>query len=97
MAGKQVNSEFWIKLNMLQIFRHFVHVQWNLAFSAYHGNKASITAIKNSSILKTAESKAINIKKIRTTLHTIQLGCTTSPGYNRSFLIPSLFPYALSH
>jgi len=89
MTRKQVSSEFGIKLNMMQIFGHFVHVQQNLAFSAHQGNKASIPAIKNSCILKTAESKAINIKKkIKTTMHTVQLGCTASPSYNRSFLIP---------
>jgi hypothetical protein len=76
----------------MQIFGHFVHVQRNLAFSAHHGNKASIPAIKNSCILKKAESKAINIKKIKITMHTVQLGCTTSPSYNRFFSFPDRFP-----
>jgi hypothetical protein len=73
---------------MMHIFGHFVHVQRNLAFLAHHGNKASIPAIQKSCILKTAENKAINIKKIKTTMQTVQLGCTTSPSYNGSFLIP---------
>jgi hypothetical protein len=79
-------------LNKIEYDANFwtlVHVQQSLVFSAHHKNKASIPAIKNSYILKTAESKATNIKKIKTTLHTIiELGCTTSPSYNRSFLIP---------
>jgi hypothetical protein len=61
-ARKQVSSEFWIKLNMMQIFGHFFHMQQNLACSAHHRKKASIPAVKNSCILKTAESKAINQK-----------------------------------
>jgi len=97
MVRKQVSSEFWTKLNMMQIFGHFVHVQQNFTLLAHHGNKASIPAIKNSCILKTEESKAINIKNIKTMMHTVQLGCTASPSYNRSFLIPWPFPYALSH
>ena len=32
MASKQVSSEIWIKLNMMQIFGHFVHVQRNFGF-----------------------------------------------------------------
>jgi hypothetical protein len=59
-----------------------------MGLSAHHGNKAPIPAIKNSCIRKTAESKAINIKKIKTMMHSVQLGCTTSPSYNGSFLIP---------
>jgi hypothetical protein len=68
-----------------------------LAFSAHHGNKASIPATQKSCILKTAENKVININKIKTTMQTVQLGGTTSPSYNGSFLIPWPFPYALSH
>jgi len=97
MAKKQVSSEFWIKLNTMQIFGHFDHVQRYVAFLAHHGNEVSIPAIKNSCILKMEESKAINIKKTKTMMHTVQLGCTTSPSYNGSFLIPRPFPHALSH